>query len=47
MPWLGTRILQSFPWGEILRLRAGRYRIVYVVEGDLITIDRVDRVSGS
>ena len=30
----------------MFRLRAGRYRIMYVVEGDLITIERVDRVSG-
>lgn len=37
---------ESFNWGEMLRLRAGRYRIMYVVEGDLITIERVDRVSG-
>jgi mRNA-degrading endonuclease RelE of RelBE toxin-antitoxin system len=34
----------SFPWGEMLRLRVGRYRVMYVVEGDLITVDRVDRV---
>jgi len=37
---------QSFRWGDMLRLRVGRYRIMYVVEGDLITIERVDRVSG-
>jgi hypothetical protein len=24
----------------------GRYRIMYIVEGDLITIQRIDRVSG-
>ena len=24
---------QSFRWGEMLRLRVGRYRIMYVVEG--------------
>jgi mRNA-degrading endonuclease RelE of RelBE toxin-antitoxin system len=35
----------SFRWGDMLRLRVGTYRIMYVVEGDLITIDRVDRVS--
>lgn len=38
---------ESFRWGDMLRLRVGRYRIMYVVEGDLITIERVDRVSGS
>ena len=34
---------ESFRWGDILRLRVGRYRIMYVVEGDLITVDRVNR----
>ena len=38
---------QSFRGGEMLRLRVGKYRIMYVVEGDLITIERVDRVRGS
>jgi mRNA-degrading endonuclease RelE of RelBE toxin-antitoxin system len=37
---------ESFRWGDMLRLRVGRYRIMYVVEGDLITIDRVDRTGG-
>ena len=36
--------VESFRWGEMLRLRAGRYRVLYVIEGDLITIERVDRV---
>jgi mRNA-degrading endonuclease RelE of RelBE toxin-antitoxin system len=36
---------QSFRWGDMFRLRAGAYRIMYVVEGDLITIERVDRVT--
>jgi len=36
----------SFRWGDMHRLRVGRYRIMYVLEGDLITIDRVDRVTG-
>jgi mRNA-degrading endonuclease RelE of RelBE toxin-antitoxin system len=35
----------SFHAGEYHRLRVGRYRVVYVVEGDLITVSRVDRVS--
>jgi mRNA-degrading endonuclease RelE of RelBE toxin-antitoxin system len=35
----------SFRWGEMGRLRVGRYRVMYVVEDDLITIDRVDRVT--
>lgn len=33
----------AFRWGEVLRLRVGPYRIMYTVEGDLITILRVDR----
>lgn len=31
----------------MIRLHAGRYRVMYVVEGDLITIARVDRVLGT
>jgi mRNA interferase RelE/StbE len=37
---------ESFPWGEMRRLRTGPYRVMYVVEDDLITIERVDRMSG-
>ena len=37
---------ESFRWGDMLRLRVDSYRIMYVVEGDLITIDRVDRTGG-
>ena len=29
----------------MLRLRVGTYRIMYMIEGDLITIQRVDRTS--
>jgi mRNA-degrading endonuclease RelE of RelBE toxin-antitoxin system len=36
---------RSFRWGDMVRLHVGRYRVMYVVEGDLITVDRVDRVS--
>jgi len=32
--------------GEVLRLRVGPYRIMYTVEGDLITILCVDRRAG-
>ena len=32
--------------GEVLRLRVGPYKIMYTVEGDLITILRVDRRAG-
>jgi mRNA-degrading endonuclease RelE of RelBE toxin-antitoxin system len=34
---------EAFRWGEVLRLRVGPYRIMYTVEGDLITILRIDR----
>ena len=37
---------EAFRWGEVLRLRIGLYRIMYTVEGDLITILRVDRRAG-
>jgi mRNA-degrading endonuclease RelE of RelBE toxin-antitoxin system len=30
----------------VLRLRVGLYRIMYTVEGELITIQRVDRRAG-
>ena len=34
----------SFHEGEYHRLRVGRFRVIYVVEDDLITVERVDRV---
>ena len=37
---------EAFRWSEVLRLRVGQYRIMYTVEGDLITILRVDRRAG-
>lgn len=36
---------ESFRRGDMHRLRTGPYRIMYMVEGDLITIDRIDRVT--
>ncbi|MGH3194765.1 MAG: type II toxin-antitoxin system RelE family toxin [Streptosporangiaceae bacterium] len=36
----------AFHRGGYHRLRVGPYRVVYLVEGDLITVDRVDRVAG-
>jgi hypothetical protein len=35
----------GFHAGEYHRLPVGAYRVVYVIEGDLITVSRVDRVS--
>jgi len=32
--------------GRYHRLRVGRHRVMYVIDGDLITIERVDRVAG-
>jgi ParE toxin of type II toxin-antitoxin system, parDE len=34
----------AFVRGSYRRLRVGRYRIMYVVEDDVVTIERVDRV---
>lgn len=34
----------GFHRGEYHRIPVGPYRVVYVVEGDLITVRRVDRV---
>jgi mRNA-degrading endonuclease RelE of RelBE toxin-antitoxin system len=38
---------EGFHRGDYHRLRGGPYRVVYIVDGDLITVERVDRVSGS
>ena len=35
---------ESVRWGETQRLHVGAYRVIYEVKGDLVTIDRVDRV---
>ena len=37
--------LEAFHRGDYHRLRVGQYRVVYVIEGDLITVERVDRIS--
>lgn len=34
----------AFVRGSYRRLRVGAYRVMYVVEGDVVTIERVDRV---
>jgi mRNA-degrading endonuclease RelE of RelBE toxin-antitoxin system len=34
----------AFHRGDYHRLRVGAYRVVYVINGDLITIERVDRL---
>ena len=36
---------EAFHRGDYHRLRIGRYRVIYIIDGDLITVDRVDRVT--
>ena len=36
---------EAFHRGRYHRLRVGQYRVLYVIDGDLITIERVDRVA--
>jgi mRNA-degrading endonuclease RelE of RelBE toxin-antitoxin system len=36
----------GFHRGRYHRLRVGQYRILYVVDEDVITVERVDRVTG-
>jgi mRNA interferase RelE/StbE len=38
---------EAFHRGDYHRLRVGSYRVIYVIDGDLITIERVDRVTSS
>jgi mRNA-degrading endonuclease RelE of RelBE toxin-antitoxin system len=35
---------EGYHQGEYHRLRVGRFRVVYVVDDDLVTVERVDRV---
>jgi hypothetical protein len=37
---------EAFHRGRYHRLRVGSYRVIYVVDGDVITVERVDRVTG-
>jgi mRNA-degrading endonuclease RelE of RelBE toxin-antitoxin system len=39
--------VEGFHRGDWHRLQVGAYRVLYAVEGDLVTVVRVDRVSGS
>lgn len=36
---------EAFHRGDYHRLRAGPYRVVYMIEDDLVTIGHVDRVA--
>jgi mRNA-degrading endonuclease RelE of RelBE toxin-antitoxin system len=36
---------EAFHRGDYHRLRVGAYRIVYMIEEDLVTIERVDRLA--
>ena len=35
---------EGFHRGRYHRLRVGQYRLIYVIDGDVITVERVDRV---
>lgn len=37
---------EAFARGEYHRLRVGPYRVMYLVQDQLITIDHVDRIAG-
>ena len=37
---------EGFHRGRYHRLRVGPYRVLYVVDGDVITVERIDRVAG-
>jgi mRNA-degrading endonuclease RelE of RelBE toxin-antitoxin system len=36
---------EAFHRGNYHRLRVGRYRILYFIDGDVITIERVERLT--
>jgi len=36
---------EGFHRGRYHRLRVGQYRVMYVIDGDVITVERVDRVA--
>ncbi len=36
---------EGFHRGRYHRLRVGPYRVMYVIDGDVITVERVDRVT--
>jgi mRNA-degrading endonuclease RelE of RelBE toxin-antitoxin system len=36
---------EAFHRGGYHRLRVGQYRVVYIIDDDLITIERVDRLA--
>jgi mRNA-degrading endonuclease RelE of RelBE toxin-antitoxin system len=36
--------LEAFHRGEYHRIRVGSYRVIYIVDDDVITIERVDRL---
>jgi len=37
---------EGFHRGRYHRLRVGPYRVMYVIDDDVITVERVDRVAG-
>jgi hypothetical protein len=37
----------SFPYGHLRRLRAGRYRVLYEISGDVVSIGHIARGTAS
>lgn len=37
--------VEAFHRGDYHRLRVGQYRVIYVIDDELITVERVDRLS--
>ncbi len=38
---------EAFHRADYHRLRVGQYRVVYIVDDDMVTVERVDRVTDS
>jgi mRNA-degrading endonuclease RelE of RelBE toxin-antitoxin system len=36
---------EAFHRGDYHRLRVGQFRVVYVIDGEVITVERVDRIT--
>lgn len=44
-PRCGPVPARGFHRGDYHRLRVGRFRVVYVIDGDVIIVERVGRIS--
>jgi hypothetical protein len=36
---------EAFHRGDYHRMRVGKFRVVYVIDDELVTVERVDRIS--